>query len=125
MWFWWFMFISNLLVPVIMMVAGRMMWKNSPGKINSVYGYRTKQSMKNADTWKFAHEYCGRLWWKLGVILLIFSIAVQIPFFKGNEDTVGTVGGILMTIQMIVLIVSLFPTEAALKRTFSDNGTRK
>ena len=42
MWFWWFLFVCNLIVPIIMIVAGRMMWKHSPGKINRVYGYRTK-----------------------------------------------------------------------------------
>lgn len=62
MWFWWFMFCCNLLIPAIFIFAGRMMWKHYPKEINDILGYRTKRSMKNIDTWKFAHEYCGRLW---------------------------------------------------------------
>ena len=101
------------------------MWKHCPKKINSVYGYRTKRSMKNMDTWKFAHDYCGHLWWKIGLIMLIPSILIQIPFFHSNEDVVGVVGGILCMAQVVVLIASIFPTEAALKKTFYDDGTRR
>ena len=125
MWYWWFMLICDLLVPVTMLIAGRMMWKHCPKSINGIIGYRTTRSMKNMDTWKFAHDYCGRLWWKLGVIMLIPSALIHIPFYQSNEKTIGIIGGILVTIQCIVLIVSIFPTESALKRTFNDDGTRR
>ena len=98
-----------------MLIAGRMMWKHCPKKINSVYGYRTRRSMKNMDTWKFAHNYCGRLWYKIGCIMLLLSALVQIPFFHSSEDVIGIVGIVLCTIQVVALIVSIFPTEAALK----------
>ncbi|MBO5057040.1 MAG: SdpI family protein [Lachnospiraceae bacterium] len=62
MWFWWFMFVCDLLIPVFMIICGRMMWKNSPKSINGIIGYRTTRSMQNKDTWRFAHDYCGRLW---------------------------------------------------------------
>ncbi len=125
MWFWWFLFICNLIVPVIMLIAGRMMWKHCPQKINSVYGYRTRRSMKNMDTWKFAHNYCGRLWYKIGCIMLLLTVVVQISFFRSGEEVIGTVGLVLCTIQIVVLIASIFPTEAALKKTFHEDGTRR
>lgn len=125
MWFWLFMLACDLMIPVIMIVGGRMMWKHCPGTINGVYGYRTRRSMKNMDTRKFAHDHCGRLWWKLGWVLLIPSVLVLLPFVRSDEDTIGTVGLIVCTIQLIVLLASIFPTEAALKRTFSDDGTRR
>ena len=125
MWFWWFLFICNLIVPVIMLIAGRMMWKHCPQKINSVYGYRTRRSMKNMDTWKFAHNYCGRLWYKIGCIMLLLTVVVQISFFRSGEEVIGTVGLVLCTIQIFVLIASIFPTEAALKKTFHEDGTRR
>ena len=125
MWFWWFMFICNLLVPIILIFEGRMMWKHCPQKINAVLGYRTSRSMKNMDTWRFAHEYCGRLWWKLGWISLVLSIVAQIPFFNSSEDVVGTAGAIICILQLVALVASIFPTEAALKKTFKDDGTRR
>ena len=125
MWFWWFMFVCDLLIPVLMIVCGKMMWKHSPKNINGIIGYRTTRSMKNMDTWKFAHDYCGRLWWKIGWIMLIPSIIVQFPFFNSDDNMIGVVGVILCTIQCVILIISIFPTERALKRNFTDDGTRR
>lgn len=122
---WWFMFFCNILIPVIFIVAGRMMWKHCPREINGLIGYRTKRSMKNMETWKFAHDYCGRLWWKIGWILLLPSILVQIPLIHSTDNAIGIVGGIICAVQCIILIVSIFPTENALKKTFLEDGTRR
>lgn len=125
MWFWWFMLVCDLIVPILMIVAGRMLWKHTPKDINGLIGYRTTRSMKNMDTWRFAHEYCGKLWWGIGWILLIPSIVVHFPFYHSSENTIGVLGGILCTIQCVLLIVSIFPTENALKRTFTEEGIRR
>ena len=125
MWFWWFVLISDLLVPVIQIVAGWMLWKHCPRSINNVLGYRTKWSKKNQDTWTFANEYCGRMWWKVGLGLLVLTVAVHIPFYGADEDTIGNLCLIVTWVQLAVLIGSVFPTERALKRTFNEDGTRK
>lgn len=125
MWFWWFIFACDLLIPIIMLVFGIIMYKHAPKNINFIFGYRTTRSMKNDDTWKFAHEYCGRLWWKLGLIMLPTTALVHIPFYNSDENVVSIVSLVVMTIQVIVLIVSILPTETALKKTFNDDGTRR
>lgn len=51
MWFWWFMLICDLLIPIVMVVGGRMMWKHCSKHINGMSGYRTTRSMKNKDTY--------------------------------------------------------------------------
>ncbi len=53
------------------------------------------------------------------------SVLVMIPFWGGSEEAVGTVGLIVMAVQLAVLIASIFPTEKALERTFNEDGTRK
>ena len=125
MWFWWFMFVCDLLIPMLMIVIGRIMWKHPPRKINDVVGYRTTRSMQNMDTWKFAHDYCGRLWWKTGWIILIPSVLIHFPIYNSSKGIIGTVGGILCTIQCVILLISIFPTERALKRNFTDEGIRR
>lgn len=125
MWFWWFMLIFDLLIPAMMIVFGRMMWKHSPTKINGIIGYRTSRSMKNMDTWKFAHDYCGRLWWKTGWVMLVPSAVIHFPFYNSSENAIGIVGSILCGIQCILLLVPVFFTERALKRNFTDKGIRK
>ena len=60
--FWIFMLIMDLLLPFTMIGFGRYFMKKAPKEINSVFGYRTSMSMKNKDTWEFAHKYCGKVW---------------------------------------------------------------
>lgn len=125
MWFYITMFICNLFIPVIMIIAGAFMYKNPPKKINVFFGYRTKMSTKNMDTWKFAHNYCSKLWIKLGIGLLIISIIVQIPFSGSTDDGIGMMALIVEAVQLIVLVCSVVPVEKALKRNFDENGIRK
>ena len=32
--FWWFMLLCDLIIPIVMVIAGRMMWKHCPKHIN-------------------------------------------------------------------------------------------
>lgn len=56
--------------------------------------------------------------------MFLFSVLVQIPFMHSSEDTIGIMGGILCTVQTVLLIVSVIPTEIALKKTFFENERR-
>lgn len=123
--FWIFMFIMNLLIPITMIGFGSCFKKQAPKEINMVFGYRTKMSMKNKDTWKFAHYYCGTLWWMSGWIALLISIVSMVFVFNKSTDTVGIVGGIVCGIQLVLMISSIFPTEIALKKNFDENGNRR
>ena len=119
------MFICNLLIPLIMLIGGYCMYKNPPKEINGLVGYRTTMSKKNKDTWVFAHNYCGRLWIKLGLILLISTIIVQLPFVHSGDNTIGILTFIVEAVQLVVLIGSIVPVEKALKHTFDENGARR
>ena len=123
--FWWYMLFCNLLIPIIITIGGIVMHKNGPKKINSLYGYRTTRSMKNMDTWKFANEYCGRLMWIIGIVTMVPSGLIMIPFYGSSEDTIGFVGLVVSGIQVVTLILSIIPTELALKKNFNDDGTRR
>ena len=116
------LFLCNLLIPVVVIVTGRIMWKHYPKNINGLVGYRTTRSMKNMDTWKFANDYCGRLWWKIGWIMIIPSALIHIPLYHSDKNTIGFAGLILVTIQCFIMIVSIYPTEKALKKHFNDDG---
>ena len=53
--------ILNLIIPFLMIIFGKLFIKNIPKEINGLFGYRTPMSVKNKDTWEFAHYYCGKL----------------------------------------------------------------
>ena len=120
-----FMLCTVLLVPLIMLFFGFYFKNKSPKEINSLFGYRTTMSMKNKDTWEFAHHYCGRLWLVLGMIMLPLSGIPMLFFINQDIDVVGIAGGIIEGIQVVVLLISIFPTEKALKKTFDENGNRR
>ena len=121
----YFVFLCNLLIPVVVIVTGRIMWKHYPKNINGLVGYRTTRSMKNMDTWKFANEYCGRLWYKMGLFMLALSVFVSVVLLGTNDSTYSIISLIFVLVQCVVLIVSIFPVEIALKKMFKEDGTRK
>lgn len=125
MWFWWLMLACNIIVPFITIFTGWFMWKRPPKEINRIIGYRTKRSMYNNDTWKFAHNFCGKLWWIMGWIILGISVAVLIPFIHSTYLTIGIAVLVSVVVQCLILVLSIIPTEIALKKTFFDNGTRE
>lgn len=123
--FWFFMLICNLLLPVCMSGFGRYFRNKAPGQINMLFGYRTSRSTKNRDTWEFAHHYFGRLWYRLGLIMLPVTVAAMMPVFGKNIDFVGFYGSIVSLVQIVVMLVPIWFTESALKRTFDEDGKRR
>ena len=123
--FWIFMLIMVLLSPVSMIAFGREFMNSAPHNINSTFGYRTKRSMMNKETWKFAHMYFGKLWFICGLILLLPSVAVMLFVLGKDVNAVGTVGAIIVFVQMIPMIGTIIPTEKALKKNFDDYGRHR
>lgn len=125
MFFWIYMFLMTLLVPLCMICFGYHFSKNPPEKINPVFGYRTKISMLNQDTWIFAHQHYGKISKLVGWILLALTVPSMFLFLHASTSTVGIVGIIVVGVQIGALIGSIFPTQKALKETFDATGNRK
>lgn len=123
--FWIFMIVMELLIPLIMIIFGKQFSKKAPKEINYLFGYRTSMSMKNKDTWEFAHKYCGRLWLKIGWIMFVVSFIIMLFVLGKGEQAIGTWGGALCMIQCVVLVASIFPTERALRKNFDKYGNRR
>lgn len=123
--FWLFTFLSNLLIPLLMIFFGNYFIKKGPHKINLLFGYRTSMSMKNKDTWHFAHKYFGKLWALLGWALLFITIIAMFFIIHSSDNLMKKIGLMLMSIQILGLIGSIIPTEIALKKTFDKKGCRR
>lgn len=120
--YWLFMLAVILLMPLTMIIFGRHFMHNPPKDINGSYGYRTSMSMKSRETWDFAHRYFGKLWFILGLILLPLSAAAMLFLLGKSVGTIGNASIVIMAVQLVFVIVPIFPTEAALKRNFDFNG---
>ena len=123
--FWIYMLIMDLLIPTVMVLFGRAFLKKAPKEINYVFGYRTNMSMKNKDTWDFAHKYFGKRWFCLGWLLIPISVIPMLFVIGKGEDIIGTVGMVVMVIDLILLIAPIFPTERALKKIFDKDGNKR
>jgi uncharacterized membrane protein len=115
----------DLLIPVIMIIFGSIYTKRAPKEINHISGYRTTMSMKNRDTWEFAHHHCGKVWRLVGWIMLVPSFVAMMFVFDKDTNTVGSFSLIVIVVQTVILIASVVPTEIALRKTFDENGNRK
>lgn len=82
-------------------------------------------SMKNQDTWQFAHRYCGKLWVRLGWILVPLSVIPMLFVIGKDIETIANVGLVVSLLQLLPLVGSIFPTEIALKKAFDKNGQKK
>ena len=126
--FWIFMFVMNLLTPLVMIIYGRIYEKKPPQKPKSNFaysGYRTKMSMINIETWEYAHRFFGKLWFRFGIVLGVTSIIVLLFVIGRDKDTIGFVGMIVCYVQIVVMILPAIPTEMALRKNFDKNGKRK
>ena len=123
--FWIFMIIMVMLIPATMLGFGILFTKKAPNNINLVFGYRTTRSMKNKNTWNFAHKYIGRLWKILALIMLPLSVTVMLFVVGSDANTIGMVGGIIVMIQLILMAAAIFPTERALKKNFDEFGRKR
>ena len=123
--FWIFMLLMDLLIPLTMIGFGKIFLNKIPKNINAAFGYRTTMSMKNKDTWEFAHKHCGKIWYVCGWVMLPLSVIPLLFVLNRSIDTIANVGLIISVIQLVPLVGSIFPTEAALKKTFDKDGFRR
>lgn len=120
--FWIFMFCCTLLIPIIMTIAGNSMRLGKFKTINSIVGYRTRRSMKNQQTWDYAHRECGLLWRRWGSTMLVLTVIAMLLFMGEDTDHIGVVGSVITVLQMIPLFLSIAIVEKKLREKFDENG---
>ncbi len=123
--FWVFMLMMDILSPAVMIGVGIHFAKKAPEKINYLFGYRTERSMKNTDTWNFAHRHIGKLWKNIGWIMLPLSVIPMVFVFGSDAKTVGIVGGAILFAQIVPVFLSIVSTERALKKNFNNYGIKR
>ena len=122
---WTIIIITYFLIPALMIPAGWMMWKHPPKNINAIYGYRTRMSSRNQNTWRFAQEYAGRLWVRWGAFMMPISVLLLAIFAPSGEDAAATVGAVLCLVQTFLMIFSIVFVERALNKVFDKQGNLK
>ena len=81
--------------------------------------------VKKSRTQEVWHQFKKNKGAVVGLIMLIISAFVQIPFMYSSDDVVGTMTLVLETVQVTALVCSIIPVEAELKKRFDQDGKRK
>ena len=68
---------------------------------------------------------CGLIWKKLGIIIAVITGVASLAGFFLKDGETGTLSIILIHLQVVVLLGSIYPVEKALKKIFDENGNRR
>lgn len=95
-----------------------------PKKINHIYGYRSRFSMKAQSIWKEAQRYCANTFILIGVIIFVLGVLEYFLF-----QVINVTEMIEKTIEFIEVLVSIlvmyFRCETHLKNMFNEDGSIK
>ena len=106
-------FITLILIGPSFILAGGILYKWPPKKINKFFGYRTKRSRKSKEIWDYAQRHSAIETIKLGLIAMTLSLAGL--FWHLNEH-ISLVLGIVTVIGMTIML--FIRTENALRKRF-------
>ena len=85
------------------------MYFYSPNDINGAYGFRTRISSTNDETWKYCNLICSKILMSLGIVLLvvtfIFCVALGIKDLSFTDYTLFEV----ITLFFALLLVLIWP----------------
>lgn len=109
------LFIICFSVGLIFIATGFFMFRFPPKNINSLYGYRTKSSMKNLERWNFAQKFSAKEMMKLGAFLILASL---IPLLLEFTEALNLI--IALSLTLLGLTVFFIKVENAIKEKFGD-----
>ncbi|MCO6464950.1 MAG: SdpI family protein [Saprospiraceae bacterium] len=107
--------ILGLLVGGIFALAGAIQYNFPPKKINQIYGYRTRSSMKNIQNWHFAQlESAKYMMMGGGIYTAVCFLLSILPLNEGIRVSIA----ILLMIMIAILVYII--TEKAIKNQEKD-----
>jgi len=97
---WVFLLLCELLCPAAMVLFGR-----------GLMTYPEEEPSENP-----LHVSCGKLWRRVGWIMLTVTLLVQLFLLGGRPVEIGVWSGVIMGFQLLVLLISVLPAKRALLR---------
>lgn len=107
------LFNITLLGGIIFILAGFVQSKFPPKKINSLYGYRTKSSMKSNERWDFAQKLSAKEMMKSGGFLALSSLLVFVTDFSNSINLI-----IGLALMFAIVLLLLLRVEREIKKKF-------
>ncbi len=107
-------FFFQALMGLSFVLLGFLLGKYPPKKINHIYGYRTKGSMKSQERWDYAQVYSSAEMVKHGLIMGLLGLILGVTTDLDGISSV-VIFLALLTLSCVALVVR---TEQSLKKKF-------
>lgn len=103
-----------LLFPssIFMIFLGNLILKNPPERINYLYGFRTKKSMKNQENWYKAQIICGlylKYFFKFSLCFSVIFIVLDAFSLITTKENIILWSVIIQSIILCVLLLYIIP----------------
>ena len=109
-------FSTILFSGIIFFIMALIMYNFPPKEINSLYGYRTPNSIKSQERWDFSQKYSSKLMIQIGVFMIVISfLGVVFPQLNAYKPEIEIVTILTFTFSMIAM------TEYRLKKKFPNS----
>lgn len=92
-----------IICGIIFLFAGLIQYRFPPKKINSLYGYRTRSSMKSQERWEFAQQYSANQFIRIGLVLCASSLLGT--WFPLTDIWGALLGLVTVIVAVVVLII--------------------
>lgn len=100
---------------VIFLVIGVFFYFFPPKKINYIYGYRTRTSMKNQEKWDFSQKYSAiKMIQGSFFLLALSSLGLLFSLTPNQQIIIG------ITALLIFILGMFYLTEKAIKKQFPN-----
>ena len=106
-------------VPAAMLTIGKKIMAEMP-KIGTWYGYNSKLSLKNEETWKFANDTMAKLWINIGEAMTPAAAIAMIFSFGKDKSTIWSYFYLLILVELVALIYSKISVKNSLKKEFGE-----
>lgn len=106
------------ILPIVSLIAGIILLKTASVKINSFYGFRTKTSTRNEQTW----EYCNRLCAVALIAVGLLSTVLVIAFRNMTTLLLGIFefGELVNIIVIAIILLSIPVINYLCKKKYPD-----
>lgn len=77
--FWLYCTAMCLLVPAVMLYFGWRFLNRTAQKDQCPLWLPNQPFYENQQTWDYAHQVCGKLWFRAGIVMLPLSLLAMLP----------------------------------------------
>ena len=125
MYYWLFISISILLVPLLMLIMGLMCWFCPPKSVCWFFGYRSRRATASDEVWLYAQNLLGKIWTISGSVLLIAAFILSIVLLKRDDVYRSLAALITLGAEIFTLVCIIIPVEIVLYVRFDRFGNAR